>query len=526
MPKILVTDPMVPEGIELLRVHAEVDVKTDLSSDQLIDILGDYDVLLVRSETKVTAEIINAGRSLKVIGRAGVGIDNIDVDAATSSGIAVVNAASGNTVAAAEHTIALMLALARNIPAACESMKSGLWERANFVGVELRNKTLGCIGLGKVGCEVLQRVQGFGMQVIAYDPFVAPELGRSLGVELLSLDDLLSRADFITMHVPLTEKTRDFIGTREFSLMKPGVFIINAARGGIINEDDLLKALNDGLVQGAALDVFSEEPTRHTDLVNNSRVISTPHLGASTEEAQREVVNEVAGQVLAVLAGRPARNTVNAPFIQPEGWVAIEPYIQVATTIGKLLTQLGDGQFVGINVAYQGDVANYDTSTLTAASLMGLLGNVSDEKVNLINSSVIATKQGLSVTEQRDTVSKNYEGSIINVTLTTSIGEFIIAGTLMRGETHIVRVNEYWLDMIPTVPYLLFIEHQDRPGMIGALGNTIGRHGINISFMDVGRLSPKGQAMMVVGLDDPIETSVLEELKSIEHIKKVILARL
>ena len=526
MPKILVTDSLVPESLEFLRSRAQVDVKTGLTPDELVKILGDYDVLLVRSETKVTPEVIRAGKSLQVIGRAGVGVDNIDVDEATRRGIAVVNAASGNTAAAAEHTMALMLTLARNIPQACQSMKKGQWERNAFVGVEIRNKTLGSIGLGKVGSEVVQRARSFGMRILAHDPFIAPDHAHVLGVELVALDQLLAESDFITIHIPLTESTRHIIEAREFSLMKPGVFIINAARGGLIDEEALLDALESGKVSGAALDVFSKEPPRDSPLVKHPKVVVTPHLGASTEEAQREVAFEVIGQVLAILAGQPARNTVNAPFIQPEGWVAIEPYVPVASMIGKLLTQLGEGQFIGVNVAYEGRVAQFDTSTLTAAVLMGLLSSVSAERVNLINASLVATQRGLRVTEQRDVVSERYEGGLITATLQTSGGQAVVGGSLMREETHIVRVNEYWLDMVPSVPYLLFIEHQDRPGMIGAVGTTTGQYDINISFMEVGRLAPREGAMMVVGLDDPMPPAVIEEIRSITHIEKAKLVRL
>ena len=526
MPKVLVADPIVPEGLELLRSRAQVDVKTGLSPSELVKIVGDYDVLLVRSETEVTAEVIGAGKSLQVIGRAGVGVDNIDVDEATRRGIAVVNAPSGNTLAAAEHTVALMLALARNIPQAYQSMKEGHWNRSAFVGIEVRNRTLGCVGLGKVGSEVAQRVRGLGMRVLAHDPFVAPDHVRVLGVELVEFDRLLADADFVTVHVPLTESTRHIIGRREFSLMKPGVWVINTARGGLIDEDALLDALNDGKVAGAALDVFSQEPPQDGPLIKHPRVIVTPHLGASTEEAQREVAIEVSEQVLDVLDGKPARNSVNAPFIQPEGWAAIGPYVPVAATIGKLLTQLGDGQFIGTDIGYEGKVAQYDTSTLTAAVLMGLLGGVSAERVNLINASVIATQHGLRVTEQREVTSERYEGGLITATLHTSQGQTVVAGTLLREETHIIRVNDYWMDVVPSVPYLLFTEHRDRPGIIGAVGTIAGREDVNISFMAVGRIAPREMAMMAVGLDDPMPPAVFEEIKSIPYVEKARLVRL
>lgn len=524
--KVLVADPIGVAGLDLLRKRAKVNIKTGLSTDELAGIIGEYDVLLVRSETEVTAELIKAGKSLQVIGRAGVGVDNIDVDEATRRGIAVVNAPSGNTLAAAEHTIALMLALARNIPQAHNSLKAGHWERGSYVGVEVRNKTLGCVGLGKVGYEVAQRAQGLGMNVIAHDPFVAPDSVRLSGVELVGFDRLLVDAHFISVHVPLTQDTQNIIGRRELELMRSGVWLINTARGGLIDEEALLESLNQGKVAGAALDVFSHEPPKKSPLIEHPCVIVTPHMGASTEEAQSEVSIEVAEQVLDILQGKPARNSVNTPFIHPEDWAAVAPYVPVGVTIGKLLNQLADGQFIGAEIGYDGKVAQYDPSTLTAAVLMGLFDGVSTEKVNLINAFSVATQHGLRVTEQRDVAYEGYESGLISATLRTSQGQTVVAGTLMRGESHIIRVNDYWMDVVPSAPHLLFTEHRDRPGIIGAVGTIAGREDVNISFMAVGRVAPREMAMMVVGLDDPMPASVLEEIMSIPYVEKARLARL
>ena len=517
MPKILVADPIAQEGVDLLSSRAQVDVKIGLKPEELLEILPEYDALVVRSETKVTAEAIRAGKRLQVIARAGIGVDNIDLEAATSAGIAVVNAPTGNTVAAAEHTMALMLALARNIPDAHHSVKGGEWRRSAFMGIEVRNKTLGIAGLGRVGTEVARRAQSFGMRLLGYDPFVSPDYALRLGVELMPLDALLAESDFVTLHTPLTDSTQHLIGARQLSLIKPGARLINVARGELIDEDALLEALNGDRLAGAALDVFAKEPPGDNPLLSHPKVVATPHLGASTEEAQREVAIEAAEQVLAVLDGSPARNTVNAPFVTPEVHSVLAPYVRVAGVLGKLLTNLAEGQFVGVTVRYEGEIAEHDTAILKAAVLAGLLGQVSGEHVNLINAPILAQQRGLSVTEERNPAAQEYT-SILTATLETTGQPITLAGTSMRDETHIVKVNDYWLDIVPSTPYLLFVDNQDQPGSIGAVGTVAGRHNINISFMEVGRLSLRGRAMMILGLDDPIPPAVLEEIKALPQI--------
>ena len=517
MPKILISDPLASEGVEFLKSQAEVDVKTGLKPQELMDIVGDYDALIVRSETKVTADVIRAGKKLQVIARAGIGVDNIDLEAATSSGIAVVNAPTGNTIAAVEHTMALMLALARNVPQANQSVKQTQWTRSAFMGVEMRNKTLGIVGLGRVGSEVAKRAQSFAMRLIVHDPYVSPDYARILGIELAPLDQVLAQSDFITIHTPLTESTYHLINDEKFALMKPSARIINVARGELIDEDALLRALDEDRLAGAALDVFSTEPPGESALVKHPRVIVTPHLGASTQEAQREVAIEAAQQVVAVLGGEPARNTVNAPFLAPEVHAVVAPYMPVGSTLGKLLMHLTDGQLVGVNISYQGELAEYDTALLKAAVLTGLLLSVSSERVNLINAPLLAQERGWKVTEQKTTSAELY-GSLITVTLETTTGGTSLAGTIIRDEVHIVQVNEYWLDMVPSVPYYLFIEHRDQPGLIGIVGTITGQNDINISFMQVGRMSPRGRAMMILGLDDPIPLAVLEKIRNLSQI--------
>ena len=517
MPKVLIADPIANEGVELLKSQADVDVKVGLKLPDLLSVVGEYDAMIVRSETKVTAEVIKAGNRLQVIARAGIGVDNIDLDAATNAGIAVVNAPTGNTVAAAEHTLALILALSRNIPHAHQSLREGEWRRSAFIGIEIQNKTLGIVGLGRVGSEVARRAQSFDMRLIAFDPFVAPDYAKRMGVTLLSLDELLAESDFVTLHTPLTDSSRNLIGAKELSQMKPDARLINVARGELIDEEALLKALQSDSLGGVALDVFAQEPPGPSPLFAHPKVVATPHLGASTQEAQREVAIEAAEQVLAVLNGQQARNSVNAPFMPPEVHAVLAPYVPVASIVGKLLTYLSDGQFVGVTIRYEGEITQHDTATLKAAVLAGLLGPVTSGQVNLINAPRLAQERGLDVTEQQNEVSPEY-ASLVSATVDTTDGRITLAATSMRNETHIVKFNDYWLDIVPSVPYLLFVDNQDQPGSIGAVGTVAGHHNINISFMEVGRLSLRDRAMMILGLDDPVPPHVLDEIRALPQI--------
>ena len=391
------------------------------------------------------------------------------------------------------------------------------------MGVEVRDKTLGICGLGRVGTEVARRAQSFGMRLVGYDPFVAPEYARRIGVELLSLDDLLAESDFVTLHTPLTEGTRGMIGMRQMESIKPGARIINVARGELVDEAALLAGLESGRLSGVALDVFSKEPPEPGPLVQHPKAIVTPHLGASTREAQREVAIEAAEQVLAVLKGEPARNTVNAPFVAPEVHEVLAPFVPAASVVGKLLGFLSEGQITGVTVSYEGEIAHHDCRMLQAAVLAGLLAPVSTVNVNLINAPVLARERGWNVTEQSNRMSREY-ASLISATLQTANGSLTLAATSMRNETHIVKFNDYWMDIVPNTPYLLFVDNRDQPGSIGAVGTIAGRHNINISFMGVGRIRLRGQAMMVIGLDDPVPPHVMEEIRSLSHIESARLA--
>ena len=523
--KVLVTDPIAQEGIEALKPHAEVDVRLGITPEELRKIIGDYHALIVRSETKVTADIIAAGKKLQVIARAGVGLDNIDVAAATRQGIVVVNAPTGNTIAAAEHTMALMLALARHIPQANNKLKSGVWQRNEFIGTELKNKTLGIIGLGNVGSEVARRAQAFKMRLIGHDPLVSPDYARNLGVELVPLEQLLRESDFITLHLPLTEKTKGMIGARELAKMKPTARIINCARGGLIDEEALYHAVESGKLAGAALDVFSKEPVTDSILFRSDKIIVTPHLGASTTEAQASVALEVAEQVIAVLNGQPAKYAVNAPQIPAELFAVLAPFMQVASTLGSLARQLMEGQIKSIQIKYSGEISNYDTTAVRAAAIGGLLEGTSEERVTLVNANILASQRGIKVLEQKESVCENY-ASLITLEVSTDVGKTTVAGTVLRGETHIVRVNDFWPDIIPTGGYFLFSDHRDRPGLIGAVGTITGKADINISSMQLARLQPRGKALMILALDEALSEEHIQQILALPDVYTAKLVKL
>jgi D-3-phosphoglycerate dehydrogenase len=511
--KILIADPIAEEGLQSLRSHAQVDIKTKLDPEQLKAIIGDYDALIVRSQTKVRAEVIELGKKLKVIGRAGVGTDNIDVDSATKKGIVVVNAPTGNTVAAAEHTIALMLALARNVPQANSRLKSGKWQREEMVGSELRNKTLGIIGLGNVGSEVAKRAQAFEMCVVAHDPFVSNDYARNLEVDLVSIDQLLTEADFITLHVPLTAATKNLIGTKELAKLKPSARIINCARGGLIDEEAIVKAIKTGKIAGAAFDVFDKEPVTDSPLFKEDKIIVTPHLGASTVEAQTGVAKDVAAEVLAVLQGQFSKYAVNAPHIAPE----LAPFMRVAANIGNLASQLMEGQINSTHIRYSGGVSNYDCNPIKTALISGLLQQASEEKINLVNVGFIAAQRGLKISEEKEATCQNYS-NLLTLEVNTNVGTIAISGTVRDSEIHIVQANDFWMDIVPTGGYFLFCDHLDRPGLVGTIGNIIGKADINISSMHLSRLQPRGKALMILALDEPLGEEQLQEILALPGI--------
>ncbi|HUT97270.1 MAG TPA: phosphoglycerate dehydrogenase [Dehalococcoidales bacterium] len=523
--KVLIADKLAEEGINILRPHAEVDVKTGLKPEELIAIIGDYDALIVRSQTQVTADVIKAGKKLQVVARAGVGVDNVDIDEATQHGIIVVNAPTGNTISAAEHTIALMLALARNIPQANTMLRGGVWKRSAFMGTEVRNKTLGILGLGNVGSEVAKRARGLQMKLIGHDPFISVEHASNLQVELVPIKQLLKESDFITLHMPLTSSTKGMIGAKELATVKPTARIINTARGGLIDEEALAKAIKEKKLAGAAIDVFPTEPCTRSILFEDDSIIVTPHLGASTTEAQAMAASDVAEQVVDILHGKPPRYPVNAPFIPSETLSALAPFMKVAATLGRLVGQLAEGQTNSVQIKYEGEISNYDTNSLKAAVLGGLLEGISEERVNLVNANIVAARRGLTVVEQKETACENY-ASLITVEVTTSAGATIGAGTVIHGESHIVRVNNFWMDIVPTGGYFLFCDHKDRPGLIGAAGNITGAADINVSAMHLSRLKPRGEALMILALDEPLPEEKQQEIMSLDDVYSVKQAKL
>jgi D-3-phosphoglycerate dehydrogenase len=510
--KILVAEPLAKSGLEILRAHHEVDEKIGLTPEELAAIIGEYDALLVRSQVKVTAEILAHATRMVVIGRAGVGVDNVDLEAATKAGIVVVNAPTGNTISAAEQTIALMLALARKTAAADASMRRGEWKRSSFTGVELRGRTLGIIGLGKIGRAVADRARGLEMNVIGYDPYVTAEVAAVHGIALVEIDALIEQSDVITVHVPLNKATRGIIGTDQIARLKPGVMLVNVARGGVYDEAAVAKALTDGTIAGAAFDVYETEPPVDTPILTAPNTVLTPHLGALTAEAQLRVAEEACEQVIDVLAGRPARYAVNAPLLTPETARAIAPYLPLTETLGRIAGQYFRGAVKSLTVDVAGDLANHDASQLTAAALRGILENATSERVNLINAGFLAKNRGLTVNERKTSDAGTF-ASLVTLTVEGDTGKAVVAGTVANGEPRLVRIDESWLDMAPT-PLMLVTRHQDKPGTMGRIGLMLGEADVNISAMHLARTAPRQDALMLLAVDDEIPDAVAAAIRN------------
>lgn len=522
---VLVVDPIAQDGIDTLQRHTEVDVRLGLQPAELLELIGDYEGLVVRSETRVTAAVIAAGKRLQVIGRAGVGVDNIDVEAATERGIVVVNAPAAITITTAEHTFALILAAARKIPQAAASLREGRWTRSEFVGIEMRGKTLGVLGFGRIGTEVAKRALAFEMHVIAHDPYIPEEAFRRMGVEIVDRDALFAQSDFVTVHIPALPQTERSIGRAEFSRMKPSAWLVNCARGSLIDEAALLTALDNETIAGAALDVFSVEPATENPLARHPRVVATPHLAASTEEAQASVAVETAEQIIAVLEGRPALFAVNAPLFSGEAASILAPFTRLTQALGNLCTQLAEGQVRSVELTYSGEIAEHDTSILRASAIRGLLAPISAEPVNLINATVVARNRGLRIVERTSSTPENY-ANLITVKVETDRGTSLVGGTLINGEPHIVRIDEYWVTVIPTGGHVLLTRHVDRPGIVGKVGTILGEADINISSMQVGRESARGPALMLLSVDDPIPPHVIERITAIGNLNYVKVVRI
>lgn len=525
--KVLIADHLSEDGVKLLKAESglEVDVKTGLSPKDLAEIIGPYEGLVVRSSTKVTAEVIAKANHLKVIGRAGVGLDNVDAEAATKRGIIVMNVPAGNTISTAEHTMSMILACARRIPQADAHLRAGLWERSKFVGTELFGKTLGIVGMGKIGAEVARRAQSFGMQVIAHDPFLSTERAQQLEVEMKDLPSLYKEADFITVHTPLTAETKHMISTKEMAMMKKGVRLINCARGGIIDEDALHQAIVDGKVAGAAIDVFEEEPPKNHPLLKLEQVVATPHLGASTQEAQLNVAIEVSKQVADALLGRGIRNAVNMPSVDAQTLKVLQPYLVLGERLGSLGAQLSGGQIAEVHVTYVGEMTAHDTSAVTLAVLKGILAPMVGENVNYVNASLIAAERGVKVVEAKASRMEEF-ANLLALELRSNGSTLVLQGTLSaRREPRIVKIDRYFVEAIPE-GYMLIIKNEDKPGLIGQLGTLLGESKINIAGMTNGRDKPGGTAITVVNIDNHVPPNVLDQVKKLRHVLDAKLIKL
>ncbi len=518
--KILISDSMSPKAAEILRGRPglECEVSTGLKPDELKAKIKDCHALIVRSSTKVTADVIEAAENLRVIGRAGTGVDNVDVHAATRKGVVVMNTPGGNTVTTAEHAIAMMVSLARNIPQATASMKKGEWEKKKFEGTELTGKTLGILGVGNIGSVVAQRAQGLCMNVIAYDPFISPESADKLGISLVTMDELFAKSDFISIHVPLMNETRSLVNAEAFRKMKKGVKLINCARGGIVNEKDLAGAIKAGIVSGAALDVFDKEPpATDNPLLAMEEVILTPHLGASTQEAQESVAVAIAEQIADYLSTGTIRNAVNVPSVPAELLSALSPYISLGEKLGSFQGQILKGAVEEIAVEYSGDVVNYDVAPITMACIKGLLDQMLDLYVNFVNAPFVAKERGIKVVEIKSSRATDFASSV-TIKVKTKHAESVVEGALFgKKEARIVRIDKFFLDAVPE-GNLLLLHNEDKPGVIGNVGTLLGANNVNIARLHLGRQTVGGEAVSVWSVDTPPSKGLIEKILKLPHM--------
>jgi D-3-phosphoglycerate dehydrogenase len=524
-PRILVTDDFADEGLEILRAGADVSVQYGYDESGLAAALrdGGYDALVVRSKARVTDRVLEASPVLRVVARAGVGVDNIDVPAATRHGVLVLNMPTGNTVTTAEHTITLLLSLVRSLPQANALLRSGQWERTSFLGMELAGKTLGVVGLGRVGGEVARRALGLSIRVLAYDPYIAPEVAERLHVTLCSsLDELLPRCDLLTVHTPLNEETRGLIDARALALLPRGARVVNCARGGIVDEAALLAALEDGHIAGAALDVFVGEPIRDArhPLISHPRVVATPHLGSATHEAELNVALGTAGAVLDALRGAPVPTAVNAP-VSGGSLEVVAPYMELARTLGVLAVQWDRGPLTGLRVGVSGELADLEPAPLAAAALTGVFSAVTAERVNLVNARLVAEERGLRIEEVRSSAGadEGYRGALQVRLQRDEEHAVTLTGVVVHGQAHLLSINGYRLD-VPLQPGdWLVTRHHDRPGLVASVSRLMGDADVNIGFMQVGRDQPQGMALMVMGVDAPVPDDVFEAVKSLPQVQ-------
>jgi D-3-phosphoglycerate dehydrogenase len=515
MLKVLICDPIDQRGIDILQRAAEVTVHTGLKENELIEIVPDFDALMVRSQTKITAGVLQAATKLQIVGRAGVGVDNIDVAAATERGVIIVNSPGGNTVAVAELTLAMMLDLVRRILPADASVKRGEWKRSAFLGKQLWGKTLGVLGVGRIGAEVIRRAQSFDMKILGYDPFLTDVRASQLGIEAASIDEILARADFVTIHTPLTKETKNMINAEAIAGMKDGAVIINCSRGGIIDESALYDALKSGKLAGAGLDVYQTEPPENSPLRELENVVLTPHIGASTEEAQVEVAVDVAEQIVDVLAGRPPQSAVNLPPLPPETREFLAPFLPLVEKLGKVHSQMCEGRIENVELRYCGELNEYDVAPLTRVFLKGLLQPSFDQAVTYVNAPQLAEARGVSISETKCDKTKGYASLIearVNWNDDGRIRQRQIDGTIFNGrDPYIVGIQGLRVDVIPE-GNLLVLFNTDKPGMIGVMGNVLGDAGVNIIAMHVGRKSVGERAVTVLTCEEPIPDAVLKQL--------------
>lgn len=517
MNKILILDSVDKKAVEVLEEDFQVDVRPSMSNEQLKEVIGIYDALIVRSQTKVNQESIEAAHNLKIIGRAGVGVDNIDVEAATRKGIIVVNSPDGNTVAAAEHTIALLMASARYIPDANKSLKNGEWKRKEFTGVELYQKTLGIIGLGRIGSHVAKVCNAMGMHIIAYDPYMNAKKAEENNITPVDLETIFTKSDFITIHVPLTNDTKNLINIDTMKKMKPSVRIVNCSRGGIINESDVIQAINNGIICGVALDVFENEPLKDSPLQNtNEKIIITPHLGASTEEAQINVAVDVANQISGYLKGEGKLSAVNLTGMDISQ--EIKPYLNISVKIGQIVGQLSNGSIKKIEVDYKGELAEMSNKALTTAVIKGILSPALKDTVNYVNAQTVAKDRGISISETNSTEEINYKSVITVKASFDNEEEKIVSGTIVSdSEERIINVDNFHINFIPK-GILLATQNIDKPGMVGKVGTLLGQNNVNIARMDLGRDSKEQKAMMMINIDESISDELIQELREMEGI--------
>jgi D-3-phosphoglycerate dehydrogenase len=515
--KVIVTDEISEKGLELLQKdpRVQLDVRLGLSKPELYKLIGDYDAIITRSGTQIDAELLSHAKKLKMVARAGVGIDNVDVMAASERGIIVVNAPFGNTNSAAEHSMAILLSMCRNVPDANTSLKSGQWQRAPFTGYELKHKTMGVIGLGKVGGRVALRARAFEMDVVVYDPYISEKRAADFGTRLVSLDELVSLSDVISVHTPLNDETSDLITAEHFARMKDGVLIVNCARGGIINETDMLGALESGKVASAAFDVWSEEPPNDEilkKLIAHPRMIVTPHLGANTFEAQTNVAVDVSREILNLIDGKPVENAVNIARFDPDLMAQMRPFMELAAVLGDFISQLAPENPGKVSFNYTGKLAAHDCMPITVAGLSALLNRCTDQEVNMVNANLVAERRGLIVEQSRSTES-NFFSNLITLNLETPQGKRTIAGTLFEGTPKIVKMRDFDIDFTPE-EYMLVMHYDDRPGLIGKIGTILGEAEVNIGAMNLGRRAKGGEAMVVLSVDSPVEEEIVKRLSA------------